>query len=66
MGTVEFLGEVKHWIARLDLRIDEAALLVHMEPQQLERMLSFPELAPTLRPMRRRRARPRARCASAR
>lgn len=51
MGTVEFLGEVKHLIAKLDLRLDEAALLVHMEPQQLERMLSFPELAPTLRPM---------------
>ena len=50
MGTVEFLGEVKHWIAKLDFRIDEAALLVQMEHQQLERMLSFPELAPTLRP----------------
>ena len=40
------MGTVRGWIARLNLRIEDAALLAGMQAEQLERMLSVPELAP--------------------
>lgn len=49
MGTADLLGEVRNWIARLDLPVEDVATLVKFDAQQLERMLDFPELAPSLR-----------------
>lgn len=49
VGSSEFLGEVRRWIDRLGLQSEETAHLVGMDQKQLERLLNFPELGPSLK-----------------